>query len=30
MSMTNSTIYWVLGKSKETILEFDEGTVKVY
>ena len=27
---TNSTIYWVLGKSKETILEFDKGTVKVY
>ena len=27
---TNSTIYWVLEKSKETILEFDEGTVKVY
>ena len=27
---TNSTIYWVLGKSKETILEFYKGTVKVY
>ena len=27
---TNSTIYWVLEKSKETILEFDKGTVKVY
>ena len=26
----NSTIYWVLGKSKETILEFCKGTVKVY
>ena len=26
---TNSTIYWVLEKSKETILEFDKGTVKV-
>ena len=26
----NSTIYWVLGKSKETILEFYKGTVKVY
>ena len=25
-----STIYWVLEKSKETILEFYEGTVKVY
>ena len=30
MSGTNSTIYWVLEKSKETILEFDKGTVKVY
>ena len=30
MSRTNSTIYWVLEKSKETILEFDKGTVKVY
>ena len=27
---TNSTIYWVVKKSKETILEFDKGTVKVY
>ena len=27
---TNSTIYWVLEKSKETILEFCKGTVKVY
>ena len=27
---TNSTIYWVLKKSKETILEFYKGTVKVY
>ena len=27
---TNSTIYWVLEKSKETILEFAEGTVQVY
>ena len=27
---TNSTIYWVLEKSKETILEFYRGTVKVY
>ena len=26
----NSTIYWVLEKSKETILEFYEGTAKVY
>ena len=26
---TNSTIYWVLKKSKETILEFYKGTVKV-
>ena len=26
----DSTIYWVLGKSKETILEFYKGTVKVY
>ena len=30
MLRTNSTIYWVLEKSKETILEFDKGTVKVY
>ena len=30
MLETNSTIYWVLEKSKETILEFDKGTVKVY
>ena len=27
---TNSTIYWVLQKSKETILEFYKETVKVY
>ena len=27
---TNSTIYWVLEKSKETILKFYEGTFKVY
>ena len=27
---TNSTIYWVLEKPKETILEFYKGTVKVY
>ena len=27
---TNSTIYSVLEKSKETILEFYKGTVKVY
>ena len=27
---TNSTIYWVLEKYKETILEFYNGTVKVY
>ena len=27
---TNSTIYWVLEKTKETILEFYKGTVKVY
>ena len=26
----NSTIYWVLEKSKETILDFYKGTVKVY
>ena len=26
---TNSTIYWVLEKSKETILEFYKGTIKV-
>ena len=26
---TNSTIYWVLEKSKEAILEFYKGTVKV-
>ena len=30
MPETNSTIYWVLQKSEETILEFYEGTVKVY
>ena len=27
---TNSTIYWVFEKSKETLLEFDKGAVKVY
>ena len=27
---TNSTIYWLLEKSKETILEFYKGTVNVY
>ena len=27
---TNSSIYWVLEKSKKTILEFYKGTVKVY
>ena len=27
---TDSTIYWVLEKSKETILEFYKGTVQVY
>ena len=27
---TNSTLYWVLEKSKETILEFYKGTVKKY
>ena len=27
---TNSRIYWVLEKSKETILEFYKGTVRVY
>ena len=30
MFQTDSTIYWVLEKSKETILEFYKGTVKVY
>ena len=30
MLQTNSTIYWVLEKSKETILEFYKATVKVY
>ena len=30
MLRTNSTIYWVLKKSKKTILEFYKGTVKVY
>ena len=30
MLKTNSTIYWVLEKSKETTLEFYKGTVKVY
>ena len=29
MLETDSTIYWVLKKSKETILEFYKGTVKV-
>ena len=29
MLRTNSTIYWVLRKSKETMLEFYKGTVKV-
>ena len=30
MLETNSTIYWVLEKSKETILDFYKGTVKIY
>ena len=30
MLETDSTIYWVLKKSKETILEFYKGTVTVY
>ena len=30
MLETNSTIYWVLEKSKETMLEFYKGIVKVY
>ena len=30
MLETNSTIYWVLEKSRETVLEFYKGTVKVY
>ena len=30
MLESNSTIYWVLEKSKKTILEFYKGTVKVY
>ena len=30
MLETNSSIYWVLEKSKETILEFNKETVKVY
>ena len=30
MLEANSTIYWVLEKSKETILEFYKGTFKVY
>ena len=30
MLETNSTFYWVLEKSKETILEFYKGTAKVY
>ena len=28
--LKNSTLYWVLEKSKETILKFYEGTFKVY
>ena len=27
---TSSIIYWILEKSKDTILEFYKGTVKVY
>ena len=27
---TDSTIYWVLEESKETILDYYKGTVKVY
>ena len=30
MLEVNSTVYWVLEKSKETILESYKGTVKVY
>ena len=30
MLPTNSTIYWVLESSTETVLEFYKGTVKVY
>ena len=30
MLETDSTIYWVLEKSKEILLEFYKGTVKVY
>ena len=30
MLPTNSTIYWVLEKSKETVLELYKGTVEVY
>ena len=30
MLETDSTIYWVLEKSKETISKFYNGTVKVY
>ena len=30
MFETDSAIYWVLEKSKETMLEFCKGTVKVY
>ena len=30
MLETNSPIYWILEKSRETILEFYKGTVKVY
>ena len=30
MLETNSTIYWILEKSEETISEFYKGTVKVY
>ena len=30
MLETDSTIYWILEKSKETILEFYKETAKVY
>ena len=30
MIETSSNIYWVLEKSKETILKFYKGTVKIY
>ena len=30
MLQTDSTIYWVLKKSKGTLLEFYKGTAKVY